>query len=124
MIKFVRRWRRARRLKQGFVESVERAVDGVGVVNITPMSTQMYFIAGGISESDFADKLSLWAWLGCECVVEYFGLTPVQLSNRLSPIQLVRLGAEVMDVSGLTARAQEALEKKSEPAPETVSSGT
>ena len=119
-----RRWRRNRRLKQGFVDPVERKVEGIGAVNVVPMSTQMYFIAGGISESDFADKLSLWAWLGCECVVEYFGLTPVQLSNRLSPIQLVKLGAEVMDVSGLTARAQESLEKKSEPAPETDSSGT
>lgn len=123
-MQWFRKWRRTRRLKQGFVESVERTVDGVGVVNITPMSTQMYFVAGGISESDFADKLSLWAWLGCECVVEYFGLTPVQLSNRLSPIQLARLGAAVMDVSGLTARAQEAAEKKSEPAPESDFSGT
>lgn len=123
-MKWFRKWRRSRRLKSGFVNSVERNVDGVGSVNVVPMTTQMYFITDGINESDFADKLSLWAWLGCECVVEYFGLTPVQLSNRLSPIQLIKLGAEVMDVSGLTARAQESLEKKSEPAPDTVSSGT
>lgn len=119
-----RRWVRSRRIARGFVEFVEVDVPGVGVRNIAPMSTQMYFAAGSLSSGDFAERLALCAWVSCECVKEYLDMKPSRLTAKLSPVQLVNLGAAVLEVSGLTETGQEKIEKKSEEVPESGFSGT
>ena len=51
-------------------------------------------------------------------------MKPSRLTAKLSPVQLVNLGAAVLEVSGLTETGQEKIEKKSEEVPESGFSGT
>lgn len=117
------KWQRNRRHKVANSEPVQREVAGV-THNIYPVTTGMYlaFTATDLSTAD--DRMAVSAWIVAESVEHYFGNTAHGLLMLLSPVLLNKLCDEVLDVSGLTVRAQEQIEKKCEPVPASDSSGT
>lgn len=114
MIGLYRRWGRLRRWRAAGASGERKSVDGVGELTVYPVTTAMYFTFRDVKFRDMADHLSVCAWMAVECVEQYFALTPVQLARQLSPSQLLKVSAEIMALSGLTAASQEAIEKKSE----------